>query len=115
MKIMVFASALVFLVGACQTGKVGHAGNLSPESRMDSISYALGQDLANNLKRSDIDVNPDAFYQGLSAVINESDDRVLDDTQVQQMLALLQQQVREKAMAQQKAQQQQQKANSPVK
>ncbi|MEO0473728.1 MAG: FKBP-type peptidyl-prolyl cis-trans isomerase [Bacteroidota bacterium] len=36
------------------------------ETQIDSISYALGTDIANNLKRTDLTINAQTFYQGLA-------------------------------------------------
>jgi len=55
--------ALVLISGACSNKGVE---NLKLENQDDSLSYAFGVDIYNNLKRNDIDVDPLFIAKGMS-------------------------------------------------
>lgn len=68
------------------------------ETRMDSISYALGMDIAKNLGQLDLPINAKMLYKGLADVYNE-EELPFTETELQSLLMKFQQ---EAQMAQQK-------------
>jgi len=45
------------------------AGN-APKETKDKVSYSIGADIGNNLKKNDLDINPDFLAQGLRDAFN---------------------------------------------
>ena len=64
-------------------------------NKADSISYALGADIGNNLKRTEMDINADMIYQGLKDAIENNGDSKLTDQQAQALLQAFQQEVQQ--------------------
>lgn len=100
------------IMGACNnTGKIANSSK-EMETKMDSISYALGRDLGNSLKGQEIEINSEMVYQGYKS-ISDGQEPALTEEQAQQLLISLQNEIRQKqqeAMMQQQQQMQQQPA-----
>ena len=106
MKSFTGLAALVLLLAACNnTGKLGSA---KMETRMDSISYALGHDLGKNLAETGVDLNPEVIFEGMRTMMDESGSPVLTEADQRLLIMQLQNEVRERQMAQQQQQQPQQ-------
>lgn len=100
------------IMGACNnTGKIG-VGKM--ETKMDSISYALGRDLGNNLKAQDIEINSEMVYHGYTSTA-EGQEPALTEEQAQNLLMSLQNEIRQKQRDAMMQQQQQQPSASATK
>ncbi|UKM64828.1 FKBP-type peptidyl-prolyl cis-trans isomerase [Flavobacteriaceae bacterium GSB9] len=102
MKIMKFLSlvALVLIVVSCN-GKSG-VTNKPLKTELDSVSYAIGLDVANNVKRTfDEGFDNDLFIQGF---VNASDstDLQIDATKAQQIVRAYFQKKQQEEMAKRK-------------
>ena len=74
--------AMVLLVVSCN--KNG-AAQKSIETQLDSVSYAIGMDVARNVKASFEDFDNELFIQGFTNVL-DSTDILLDETKAQQVV-----------------------------
>jgi len=97
---LIFLSAVIAGMTLLSCNNTGSLGSSQPETRMDSISYALGQDLANNLQQQGIDINPEALLGGMKATMTEGGEAQLSEQDAGKMLMALQQEVRRKQMEQ---------------
>ncbi|MBC5773225.1 FKBP-type peptidyl-prolyl cis-trans isomerase [Pontibacter sp. KCTC 32443] len=61
----------------------------------EKISYIIGRDMAGNLKKQGIDVNPDAFIKGMKEAI-EGKPSTLSQAEVQEAMMQLQQEMGQK-------------------
>jgi peroxiredoxin len=80
------------LLSACRTQR--QIAQTRPANQMDSISYALGYDLGNNLKKAGIEFDAATFLQALQD--QEAGALELSDAEKQALLVQLQQLVSEK-------------------
>ena len=100
MKIMKFLSlvALVLVMVSCNKNGVS---NKPLKTELDSVSYAIGLDVANNVKRSFDEFDNDLFIQGF---INGSDSTNLqiDQTKAQQLVRAYFQKKQQEEMAKRK-------------
>lgn len=102
MKHLLIAATCLLLV-ACDSSKKTELKN-----DKDSVSYSIGLDIGNTFARQGIEVEPDAFVQGLKDAADTSGKRLMTDEQVRATLIVYQQKMMEKA--QQKMQEQSGKA-----
>jgi len=70
-KIAVVSIFLLFSTVACQKGGT-KSGNVDISSKKDSLSYAIGLELGQNLKRQNVDVNVDMLLKALSSGYNDT-------------------------------------------
>ena len=70
-------------------------------SQKDKISYSIGMDIGNNLKRQSLDVDADMLARGLKDAMSGGG-TLLSDEEVRETLAALQQELREKALERRK-------------
>ncbi len=89
MKYLLSIITALVLLSACRTQR--EAVQTRPANQMDSISYALGYDLGNSLKKAGVDVNAASFRLALEDV--QGSGAQLSDAEKQSLLVLLQQQV----------------------
>lgn len=107
MKSIIFVMVNALILGACSTGKLS-VSNSDMETKMDSISYALGHDLGKNLKSTELDINTEMVYYGYTSG-DEGKEAALSEEQAQALIMALQQEIQQKQMAKQmEAMQQQQ-------
>jgi peroxiredoxin len=97
---LILISAVIAGMTLMACNNTGKMGSTEPVTRMDSISYALGRDLGNNLQQQDIEVNPEALLDGMKATMTEGGESALSDQDAQMMLMVLQQEIRQKQMQQ---------------
>ncbi|WP_409286226.1 redoxin domain-containing protein [Pontibacter sp. G13] len=104
----------LMLVMACNnTGKLSRSGKM--ESHIDSVSYALGKDLAGQLsqvKTQGIELNFEALGAGLVAKMEEGEPKLDEATQQQLMMEFQRKMMEAQQAAQQQSLQQQQAATS---
>ncbi len=72
-------AALCLMLLACQ-GNTQEKAQL--KTQKDSVSYAIGHDIAKNLKKQSFDIDPDVLAKGLKDVMTSAKP-ALDDTQSQ--------------------------------
>jgi peroxiredoxin len=69
------------------------------ENLADSMSYALGQNLATSFQAQDIPLNTAWLYQGLQDVMSEAGTAALPDSSIEQLLSDLQGEIQAKQQA----------------
>ncbi|MGA2623533.1 MAG: FKBP-type peptidyl-prolyl cis-trans isomerase [Bacteroidota bacterium] len=72
-------AALCLMLLACQ-GNTQEKAQL--KTQKDSVSYAIGHDIAKNLKKQSFDIDPDLLAKGLKDILNDVKP-ALDDSQSQ--------------------------------
>lgn len=91
------AGTLVF--SGC--GSESDSSNVSLETKTDSVSYSMGYQQGQYLKRSSMtDVNPEKIRAGLQAALNEQDAQ-LSNAEMQQIVQNFQQEAQRKAQKKQ--------------
>ena len=65
----------------------------------DSVSYSIGLDVGTTFQRQGIEVNPDAFLQGLKDAADTSSKHILTDEQIRATMMAFQQKMMAKAQA----------------
>jgi FKBP-type peptidyl-prolyl cis-trans isomerase FklB len=82
-------AALVAILTVCVIGCQGEKKPAAPQSDLERLSYSLGVDIGRNIERTlqqrEIQVDPQQFMEGLSAVILE-EGMLLSDTEVKEVL-----------------------------
>lgn len=99
MKFLIGVFALSIALACNNTGNLSGPANSEPATKMDSIAYALGQDLGRNFSTNQIEINQDAFYQGLMSASNSDEKPLLSLDDRRSLLMKLQQEVRARQMA----------------
>jgi len=84
MKIMKCLSLVTFILLVVSCNKNG-ATQKSISTELDSVSYAIGMDVAKNVKASFEDFDNDLFIQGFKNVL-DSTNLLLDETKAQQVV-----------------------------
>lgn len=97
MKFFIGAIALSIALACNNTGTISGPSSSEPSTKMDSIAYALGQDLGKNFATNKIEINQEAFYQGLTSA--NGGEALLSMEDRRALLMRLQQEVRERQMA----------------
>jgi FKBP-type peptidyl-prolyl cis-trans isomerase FklB len=70
-------------------------------NQKDKISYSIGMDIGNNLKRQSLDVDADMLARGVKDALSGGE-TLLSDEEARETLAALQQELREKALERRK-------------
>ncbi len=91
-QILVIAiSLLISVIGCSQTAP---NENSPISSKIDSVSYSIGQDIGKNFKKQDIEIDPKIMLQGMVDAM--ADSSLLTDEEIQKvMMNLLQEKRRE--------------------
>jgi FKBP-type peptidyl-prolyl cis-trans isomerase FklB len=79
------------------------AGTTELKTQKDKVSYAIGMDMGNSLKRNNVEVDPDILGQAIKAVIT-GEKTLLTDQEVRTTLTALQQELKGKMEEKMKAQ-----------
>ena len=79
------------------------AGTTELKTQKDKVSYAIGMDMGNSLKRNGVDVDPNILGQAIKAVIT-GEKTLLNDQEVKTTLTTLQQELKGKMEEKMKAQ-----------
>jgi len=77
--------------------------NVKLESRKDSVSYSIGMNIGNSMKRDSIAINPEVFLRGVLDASADSSKRLMSERGVQDVLQAFQMEMREKQMTNAKA------------
>jgi len=76
-NLLLISTFIAFIFSACSQGV---NTNVKLKSDLDSVSYALGIDIANSLERGYVnEINYDAFIKGIEDVFNENDLDIADE------------------------------------
>lgn len=114
MKIAPFAGIALALAGIVLLQPASQAeqktAGQKPQENRDKISYSLGANIGNNLKRSELDVNVDFLAQGLKDAF--AGKTVLTDEEMKATLQSFEADMQAKMMAKQKALGEKNKAES---
>jgi FKBP-type peptidyl-prolyl cis-trans isomerase FklB len=71
--VILFVAAAIFMI-SCENQGGSSAKDVTLNNELDSVSYAIGIDIATNIKKSGFeDVNPDAIAKGFADVYAEGD------------------------------------------
>jgi len=84
----VLVAILSFSIAACQEAKVEKS---DLKTQKDSISYAIGLNIGQSIKKDDVEVNDKALYQGIKDAIEKDSLYLITTTDVQNLMTSLQQ------------------------
>lgn len=91
-KFLAVSMVLIFGLIACGNKELSKSGL---ETQMDKVSYVMGHNIANNFKDQKIDIQMEAFIQGIKDGLKE-DVNIFDPKEVQEIMTEYQNQMREK-------------------
>jgi FKBP-type peptidyl-prolyl cis-trans isomerase FklB len=91
MKLQLIAVLGILLL----TSQVSAKEPLALKDQKDKVSYSIGVNIGNNLKRQSIDVNPDALIQGIKDVLSGSK-ALMTEKEVNDTLKTFQQEMKAK-------------------
>ncbi len=100
MKRKILAVSMVLIFGLIACGKK-ELSKSDLETQMDKVSYVMGHNIANNFKDQKIDIQMNAFIQGIKDGLKE-DVNIFSTKEVQEMMTEYQNQMREKMEIDQK-------------
>lgn len=83
MKNIIFLSSLILFI-ACKTEKTTKTANLITE--LDSVSYSLGVNIGENIKKQFEDINLDNFEAGIKDVLEKDVEAKISDNQAQAII-----------------------------
>tara|TARA_B110000305_G_scaffold157130_1_gene173822 strand:- start:566 stop:1240 length:675 start_codon:yes stop_codon:yes gene_type:complete len=83
MKNIIILSSLILLI-ACKTEKSDQSVNLITE--LDSVSYSLGVNIGENIKKQFEDINLDNFEAGIKDVLEKELEAKISDNQAQAII-----------------------------
>jgi FKBP-type peptidyl-prolyl cis-trans isomerase FklB len=86
----------VGLIGCQSTGEK----NAKLETQKDKVSYSIGLNIGNNMKRDSIAINPDIFLRGVLDATVDSARRLMTDKEMQETMTVFQQEMQKKQMEQ---------------
>jgi FKBP-type peptidyl-prolyl cis-trans isomerase FklB len=93
-----FAALLAVGIAGCHSQNSG-AKDVKLESKEDKVSYSIGLNIGNSMKRDSITVNPDAFLRGVLDAKADSAHRLMSDQEMQETMKAFQEELRAKQMA----------------
>jgi FKBP-type peptidyl-prolyl cis-trans isomerase FklB len=99
MKKFAVAVLVLGLLGCESSGQK----SVKLETQKDKISYSIGMNIGNSLKRDSVALNPDAFLRGVLDASVDSSKRLLTDKEMAEVLQKFQEEMRDKQMAVAKA------------
>ena len=79
MKRSVVVRAILLLALVTGTASVQAQKKVKLTDTRDSISYIIGQDIGNNFKKSQIDINVNVLLNGLTAAMNGSENLISEE------------------------------------
>jgi FKBP-type peptidyl-prolyl cis-trans isomerase FklB len=104
-------TGLLLLQPVCNAEQKEKASSSTkPQENRDKVSYSIGADIGNNLKKSDLDLNPAFLTQGIKDAF--SGKTVLTEEEMKDTLQKFQTEMQAKMMAKQKAAGEKNKAES---
>ena len=96
MRVFIIVAIISLSLMSCKT-TAGGGGEITDKT--DSISYAIGRDIANSFQKQSVALSPEAFYAGLKESLQEN--KSLTDAEIQQLLFAFQTEMQMKQMQQQ--------------
>jgi len=104
-------AGLLVLQPVCKAEKAAPSkDSQKPQETRDKVSYSIGADIGNNLKRSDLDINADFLMRGIKDAF--AGKTVLSDEEMKATLQAFQTEMQAKMAAKQKAAGEKNKADS---
>lgn len=92
--VLVFVFLLAVSLASCQEQEFSKS-NL--DTKMDSVSYAIGMDVGNNFKTQMVEIEKEAFYKGLKDALADSlTDTLMTQTEMQATLSAYQMELMQK-------------------
>jgi FKBP-type peptidyl-prolyl cis-trans isomerase FklB len=89
----VWAALLIVGLTGCQNG---NEKQVKLETQMDKVSYSIGLNIGNNMKRDSIKINPEALVRGILDASADSAARLMTPAQIQETMAAFQQELQKK-------------------
>ncbi|HVZ39013.1 MAG TPA: FKBP-type peptidyl-prolyl cis-trans isomerase [Candidatus Kapabacteria bacterium] len=102
MKFIIAALALSVALAACQDGAAG-GGSHALKSNDDSVSYAIGMNMGQGIKRDSLKIDPDVMVQGIKDAMASK--AVMKDSVAQAVLMSFQMKMMQKQQERQQKQQ----------
>jgi FKBP-type peptidyl-prolyl cis-trans isomerase len=99
MKQFAVAVLVLGLLGCESSGQK----SVKLETQKDKISYSIGMNIGNSLKRDSVAISPDAFLRGVLDASLDSSKHLLTDKEMADVLQKFQEEMRDKQMAVSKA------------
>jgi len=104
--VLILCISVALAAVGCNTNKVNSSsadvaqmGNGEFENKTDTISYALGQNLGQDLSTNEIEVNPDAFLAGMQVAFGDNPELAkLSEEEVRALIVAMQQEVQMRRM-----------------
>lgn len=106
-KIYLLSLGMMVLFFSCNSSKEAQEEKLELEDQEDTVSYALGQNIASNLQDQDLGLDGDIVARGLKDAMAGKDSAVLTKEQRESVLKTFQQKMRKKQQGERQGQQQQ--------
>jgi len=103
-------AGLLLVQPTCQAASKEKAAASKPQETRDKVSYSIGADIGNNLKKSDLDLNPAFLTEGIKDAF--AGKTVLSDEEMKATLSAFQAEMQAKMQAKQKAAAEKNKADS---
>ena len=108
-KKLLLCLGLIAVLTSCDLFKKQLSSEVPIKNNVDKFSYAVGQQIAKNIKSQGVEINPDVFAMSLKDVINNKPSK-LSDTEMQQVFQEIQQEmIAKQAQEAEKNKQQEQK------
>jgi FKBP-type peptidyl-prolyl cis-trans isomerase FklB len=90
-QLLLFISATVLII-SCDQSQKGKEVDIT--TKKDSVSYSIGIDIGKNLKRQNVEIEPNALLQGLMDA--QADSSKLTDEEIMAVMTNFQKEMREK-------------------
>ncbi len=87
MKTLFFATLCLTLLACNKQG----SGKTELKTTQDSVSYSIGLDIGTTLHRQEVEIEPDAFLQGIKDASDSSSKHLLTDDKVGEVMMAYQQ------------------------
>lgn len=89
----VIVAILSFSIGACQEAKIEKK---DLKTQKDSISYAIGLNIGQSIKKDNVEINDQALHQGIKDAIEKDSLYLITTMDVQHLMSSLQQSLMQK-------------------
>jgi FKBP-type peptidyl-prolyl cis-trans isomerase FklB len=89
----IWATALMFGLIGFQNGS---EKQVKLETQMDKVSYSIGLNIGNSMKRDSVKINPEALVRGILDASTDSAARLMTPEQVQETMAAFQQELQKR-------------------
>lgn len=87
-NLSIIVAVLSFSIAACQEAKVEKS---DLKTQKDSISYAIGLNIGQSIKKDNVEINDKALYQGIKDAVERDSSYLITTGDVQNLMTALQQ------------------------